>query len=149
MDQTRPAVVLVNRSLIIDGDKLLAVQRASTDSHNPSLWEAPGGKLDEGQDLHGAIEREVMEETGLLIRPIDSIAHFESQVIGGGGRYNGMPYVVLFGLGTIIGGTLKLSEEHDDYRWCSYTEFMELDLTPETRKAAIVLEDRLKKNGVK
>ncbi len=149
MEQTRPAVVLVNRCFIIKHDKMLAVQRAAVDSHNPSLWEAPGGKLDEGQDLHGALEREVMEETGLLVRPIDTIAHFESKVIGGGGRYNGMPYVSLFGLATIIGGQLKLSDEHDDYKWCSYVKFMQLKLSPETQKAAIVLEARLKQNGVK
>lgn len=148
-DQTRPSVVLVNRCFVINEGKMLAIQRASTDSHHPTLWEAPGGKLDEGQDLHGALEREVMEETGLLVRPIDTIAHFESRVIGGGGRYNGMPYVVLFGLSTIIGGELKLSEEHNDHNWCAYDEFMALDLTPETQKASIVLRHRLEEVGVR
>lgn len=144
----RPAVVLVNRCFIIKDGLLLAIQRSSQDSHHPSLWEAPGGKLDEGQDLHDALECEVLQETGLLIRPIDTIAHFESKVIGGSGKYNGMPYVVLFGLASVIGGKLKLSHEHDDFSWCTYKGLMVLALTPETQKAAIILESRLKKNGV-
>ncbi len=144
----RPAVVLVSRCFIINNGRILAVLRAATDNHLPLQWEAPGGKLDEGQDLHGALKREVMEETGLLVRPIDTIAHFESKVIGGTGRYSGMPYVALFGLATVMGGTLKLSHEHDDSCWCTYAELAGFHLTAETRKAAIVLEHRLKENGV-
>lgn len=144
----RPAVVLVNRSFIINSGLMLAVQRAHTDSHNPSLWEVPGGKLDEGQDVHGALEREVVEETGLLIRLIDSVAHFESCVIGGGGKYNGMPYVALFGIATVVGGDLTLSDEHAAALWLTYDEFMRQGLTPETKKAGIVLKLRLKDYGV-
>ncbi len=146
----RPAVLLVNRCFVLDFTvgKILAVQRSATDTHHPGLWECPGGKLDEGQDLHGALEREVMEETGFLVRLIDSIAHCESKVIGGKNKYTGMPYVSLFGLASIVGGKLKLSHEHDDAKWCHYDEFMALALTPETQKAAIVLERRLRENGV-
>ena len=144
----RPAVVLVSRCFVINNGLILAMLRSALDNHLPLRWEAPGGKLDEGQDLHGALEREVLEETGLLIRPIDSIAHFESKVIGGGGKYNGMPYVSLFGLATVTGGELKLSHEHDDSSWCTYKELMELDLTPETQKAAIVLKNRLLEHSV-
>ena len=62
----RPRVVLVNRCFVRDGEKLLIIQRAKLDSMNAEKWEVPGGKLDEGQDLSHAQEREVMEETGFL-----------------------------------------------------------------------------------
>lgn len=140
---TRPAVVLVNRCFVLKKGRILAIQRTMHDRNNPGLWEAPGGKLDEGQDLDRALEREVMEETGFLIRPIDSLAHFESRVLGGNDPYSGMPYVVLFGIAEILGGEQKISNEHDDARWCSYKELLDLELTPETRKAAIVLKKRL------
>lgn len=144
----QPKVVLVNRCFILQNGFMLAMQRASVDTHHPSLWEAPGGKLEEGQDLHGALEREVMEETGFLVRPIDSMAHFQSYVIGGGGKYNGLPYVALFSIGEVIGGELTLSHEHDAARWLPYDAFMHLALTPETQKAGIVLRKRLCDNGV-
>ncbi|MFT7644915.1 MAG: 8-oxo-dGTP diphosphatase [Candidatus Paceibacteria bacterium] len=137
-------VIVVNRCFTFNEDGLiLSIQRAKTDRHNPGLWEVPGGKLEEGQDLHGALEREIIEETGFLIRSIDSLAHFESSVLGSDSNYSGTPYIVLFGLAEIIGGELTLSHEHDDSCWCTYEDFMKFDLTLECRKAAIVLKDRL------
>lgn len=148
IDNPRPRTIIVSRCFIIRDGKLLAIQRATTDQHNPSLWEVPGGKLDEGQSLDHALEREAIEETGFLVRPIDTTAHFESKVLGKNSIYCGMPYVALFSLCTIVGGTLKLSNEHKAFKWCTYDELMELNLTPETRKASIVLENNLKKNIV-
>jgi 8-oxo-dGTP pyrophosphatase MutT (NUDIX family) len=106
------------------------------------LWECPGGKLDEGQDLTHAQEREVMEETGYLVRPIHPLVLVDSYVIGAG-AYLGLPYVVLFSITELVGGKLKLSEEHEVSMWLDYNEMLDYDLTPEVRKAAITLEEYL------
>lgn len=145
----RPQVVLVHRSFVINDEGLiLAIQRSAQDRNNAGKWEAPGGKLDEGQELDGVLEREGMEETGLLLRPVDTLAHCESKVISeGDSQYAGLPYVVLFGISRVAGGTLQLSSEHDDARWCAYFEFVKLPLTIETRRAATVLESRLRNFG--
>jgi 8-oxo-dGTP diphosphatase len=141
----RPKVVLVNRCFVIHKGKLLLVKRSSTDTHHPGMWEGPGGKLDEGQDLTHALEREVMEETGLLVSPIHPLVFADSYVIGSEGKYKGLPYVVLFGVMKSKGGVLKLSDEHDDFEWVSYKMALDYDLTPEVRKALIVLKKPLKK----
>ena len=141
----RPEVVLVNRCFVIHKGKLFLVQRSATDTHHPGCWEGPGGKLEEGQDLTHALEREVMEEAGLLVSPIHPLVFADSYVIGGESKYKGLPYVVLFGIMESKGGTLKLSHEHDDSVWVSYKKALEYDLTPEVRKALIVLKDPLKK----
>lgn len=141
----RPKVVLVNRCFLIRKGKLLLVKRSATDTHYPGLWEGPGGKLDEGQDLTHALEREVMEETGLLVSPIHPLVFADSYVIGGEGKYKGLPYVVLFGVMKSKGGTLKLSDEHDESEWVSYKMALDYDLTPEVRKALIALKKPLKK----
>lgn len=110
--------------------------------------EEAGAKLDEGEVLGGALAREVEEESGFLINASDSIAYYESEILGLESRYPGSVYVVLFGIGAIISGKLKLSYEHDDARWCTYSEFMGLNLTAETGRAATVLEERLVGYGV-
>jgi 8-oxo-dGTP pyrophosphatase MutT (NUDIX family) len=125
-----------------DNGLLLAVQRAATDSHYPSLWECPGGKLDEGQDLSHAQEREVLEETGYLVEPVNPLVLVDSYVIGEG-AYLGLPYVVLFSITRLVGGKLKLSEEHDDAKWLTYDDWLDLELTPEVRKASIRLRSQL------
>lgn len=102
------------------------------------MWEFPGGKLDIGQDLSHALEREVMEETGLLVEPESKLSFADSFVIGDG-PYIGLPYVVLFGTAKVLGGKLRLSKEHQAYVWEEYNTALDYDLTPESRKALIVL----------
>jgi 8-oxo-dGTP diphosphatase len=143
MPSERPRVVLVSRCFVRDEhNRLLAVQRSASDSHHPGLWECPGGKLDEGQDLSHAQEREVMEETGYLVEPTHPLVFADSYVIGTG-AYIGLPYLVLFSITRLVGGKLKLSEEHDAADWRPYDRFLDLELTPEVRKAAIRLESLL------
>lgn len=135
----RPRVVLVNRCLVKNDDnKLLIIQRSKNDKHNPMLWEFPGGKLDIGEDLSDALQREVMEETGYKIEPESKLTYVDSYVISTG-KYTGLPYIVLFGIARVIGGNLELSDEHTASVWVSYNNALDYDLTNESRKALIVL----------
>lgn len=141
--ESRPRVVLVNRCFVKrDDGKLLVIKRSPTDKNNAEKWEVPGGKVDEGQDLANAQEREVMEETGLLVEPTERLAFVVSYVIGTG-QYVGLPYVALFSITRLVGGNFVLSEEHTDHAWPSYNELLAYDLTHEVRKAAIVLKSHL------
>ena len=138
----RPQVVLVSRCLVVRDDlRLLLIQRSPRDSNNPEKWECPGGKLDIGQDLSHAQEREVMEETGLLVEP--SMLYTLDSFVIGTGKYRGLAYVVLFSITKLIGGTFKLSEEHIAHAWATYEEVLSYDLTQEVRKAAILLRKHL------
>ena len=143
-----PSVMLVSRAFIINRGMILAVQRAATARNDPFLWEVPGGKLERDQDLVDTLGREIEEETGLVTRSIDTLVHYESGVLVGG-RYDGVQRITLFGVSHMVGGKLKLSAEHDDFRWCSYAQFMRLELAVATRKAGRALEHRLKKAGLR
>jgi len=136
----RPRIVLVNRCILTRDDGLyLLIQRAATDSHSAGLWEFPGGKLDMGQDLRHALEREVLEETGLLVEQVSRLVYADSYILTSK-AYSGLPYVVLFSQGRVVGGSLKLSSEHMDSAWVSYEEALEYDLAPESRAAIIALK---------
>jgi 8-oxo-dGTP pyrophosphatase MutT (NUDIX family) len=141
--ESRPQVVLVNRCLVRREDgKWLIIKRSPNDQNNPGKWEPPGGKVDIGQDLTHAQEREVMEETGLLVEPTHRLVFTDSFIIASG-PYAGLLYVVLFSITKVVGGTFALSDEHTDHAWVTYDEMLALDLTHEVRKAAIVLKDHL------
>jgi 8-oxo-dGTP pyrophosphatase MutT (NUDIX family) len=145
----RPRVVLVNRCIILNKiGKILLIKRSLKDYNAPGLWEFPGGKLDEGQDLSNALEREVIEETGLFVTPTDRTAYIESSIIPRG-KYRGLPYVVIIGIGKLIGGKLQLSEEHTDFKWVTVKEAYEMNIKDEIRKSLIVLEKNLKKIKIK
>lgn len=43
----------------------------SPDMSLPNMWEFPGGKVEQGEDLHSAIEREIAEELECKIKAND------------------------------------------------------------------------------
>lgn len=139
----RPKVVLVNRSIVINNKgEILLIQRIKSDSWNGGFWEIPGGKLDEGQDITHALEREVFEETNLLINPISRTAYFESSIISQG-KYIGLPYIVIIGISLLDVGKIKLSEEHQDFTWKTVNQALNYKLTEETHKALVVLKKQI------
>lgn len=59
--KSRPQVVLVNKALVLDGKgKVLLIKRSQDDTYMSGKWELPGGKLESGQDITNALEREVL-----------------------------------------------------------------------------------------
>lgn len=141
---TTPHVLLVTRAMVINEQKqILLIKRSQQQNHNQFLWEAPGGKLEEGQDIAHALEREVLEETGLLVIPLHKTAYIESEVLTKG-KYTGIPYIVLVGMAKIEGDReCRLSEEHTEYKWVKYEVAVTMELTPETRKALLALKQFL------
>ena len=62
------------RGLMRDGDRFLLGH------HKDGTWETFGGGLDFGEDMHTALRREIMEETGCLVtyvsdQPITALPH--------------------------------------------------------------------------
>ncbi len=55
--------------------KVLLVKRA----HMPGLglWAIPGGRVNPGETLQDAAAREILEETGITIRPLEPIHVFD------------------------------------------------------------------------
>ena len=48
-----------------DDGKMLITQRAMDKKWAAGAWEIPGGGVDSGEDSYTAVQREVLEETGL------------------------------------------------------------------------------------
>jgi mutator protein MutT len=53
---------------IVENDRVLLAQRLLDDAF-PGMWECPGGKLEPGEDMWEALQREMAEELGLDIKP--------------------------------------------------------------------------------
>ena len=101
--------------LVQDQDRVLLVQRSNPPRQG--RWTVPGGKLRLGETLQQAAEREVLEETGLIIRAGDVVHVFEHlEPEGDGWRFH---YVVIDLLGTVTGGVLNRGSDAAAVRWFS------------------------------
>lgn len=135
MEQS-PQILLVNRSIIIENDRMLVLRRSLQDRRHPGLWEFPGGKIDAGEDVDTGLKREIFEETGLHIEPDLGLSHVESELITSG-RYEGKIYVALFRIARRLSGEVTLSDEHEESSWDTFGEIINRDLSPESRKAVV------------
>jgi 8-oxo-dGTP pyrophosphatase MutT (NUDIX family) len=62
------------KAVVTSGDKILLVRKSAEDPNSPGLWDLPGGRMKESEDVDEHLAREVLEETGFIVtpgRPID------------------------------------------------------------------------------
>lgn len=96
-------------------DRLLFLKRPEGGSWNPGKWDLPGGKLDPGENLQGALVREVKEETGLSISILDVHGAVADET-------DDFRVAHLVMTGVAGPGEVALSDEHEEYAWVSAEE---------------------------
>jgi len=95
--------------------KYLILMKSAKEDINPNTYDIPGGRMSFGEKPEDALVREVAEETGLEIKPLKV---FEAWTFT-------KDDFQLFGVNylcELLGGEIKLSEEHDSANWYSYDE---------------------------
>jgi 8-oxo-dGTP diphosphatase len=74
-------IVEVVAAVIRKDGKILITQRPD-DVHLAKLWEFPGGKVEPGESLEGALQREIREELGVRIAVWDEFYTVEHDYPG-------------------------------------------------------------------
>ena len=144
MPSEEPKFILTTRCFVtrLQDKRLLYVQRSARDSHCAGQWEVPGGKFEPKQSLKAATQSELGQEIGCTVEIIHPVVSNYCRIIEDG-PYNGWPYIMLFSIVRITGGSFSLSHEHDDAKWLHYDDALALDLTPDVRRATIDLRHYL------
>lgn len=109
--------------------KYLLIQRAESSNNFKGLWETPGGKIDSGESFEDALVREIQEETGLAV-VFDGVAGAVDIDIPTKPDYK---VAVLYMKAHTDSDDIKISDEHQDYRWLAMTEFPK-NITPALKK---------------
>lgn len=130
-------IVKVAAGLIMKEDengvkKVLLIQRAA-DDHWPLHFEFPRGKCDKGPDekVIPCLKREVKEETGLDVKPIEFLGKFE--YIADEGKRKSICYNYLCKMKD-PNQKIKLSHEHRTFKWITQTGEAELLVHPDQKR---------------
>lgn len=111
---------------------ILLVQRSSKD-HWPNFWEFPRGKCDKpiGESVLKCVIREVKEETGLDIIPGNVVDIYE--YVADHGKRLSICHNILCRMKDET-QRVKLSKEHQDFRWINGFGIVELLLLPDQKR---------------
>jgi len=94
---------------------------------NRGKWVLPGGKIETFESVSAAAQREMREETGLLVE-IDKIVAVR-EIINPPHEHR----LIVFSQGRVVGGSLAASSDLDDVRFFDPAELPGLDLSDVVR----------------
>ena len=106
-------------AVVVDRGRVLLIRRGTEPMKGH--WSLPGGLLELGESLADGVVREVREETGLLVDPVELIElldriHREADRV----RYH---YVIADYLCRVVGGDLLAASDADAVRWVERAEW--------------------------
>ncbi|MDR3727753.1 MAG: NUDIX domain-containing protein [Terracidiphilus sp.] len=106
-------------AVVVEEGRVLLIRRGNEPMKGH--WSLPGGMLELGETLTEGVAREVREETGLTVEPVELIElldriHREGERV----RYH---YVIADYLCRVVGGALLAASDADAARWVERAEW--------------------------
>jgi 8-oxo-dGTP diphosphatase len=124
--------------------EVLLLREASSYEEGTNLgrYDVPGGRIEPGEKFLDALHREVMEESGLEVEPIQPVYVSEwFPVIKGEKNHITAIFYACKALTTDV----DLSQDHDEFVWArpeDATQYNTMDVTSDVMKAWVALRDR-------
>ncbi len=131
--------------VVIHRNRALLIRRG----HHPlkGEWSIPGGTVELGEELAQAVRRELKEETGLNVEPLDILAVFDRiQHAGGRIRYH---FVIVDYLCRLKDGRLAPGSDVIAARWVRRHELTRFALSEKATEVVLDAFRRFKKRRPK
>lgn len=123
--------------VVIRGRRVLLVRRAKAPSKGQ--WAIPGGRVELGETLQEAVEREVFEETGVRVQAGEICHVFDVVRRDDAGRVR-FHYVIVDLVAEYVSGEPQAADDASEAGWLTPDELRDLTVNRNTR-------DLLKKIG--
>jgi len=124
MQREFPSTPLVGvGAVIVDAGRVLLVRRGTEPMKGH--WSLPGGLVELGESLTEGVKREVREETGLIVEPVELIELLDRiyRLREGLAERIQYHYVIADYLCRVVGGDLLAASDADAVRWVERTEW--------------------------
>ena len=112
--------------VVIENGKTVLIRRGSEPLRGQ--WSIPGGSLELGETLKAGVERELLEETGLVVKVVEFIEVFD-RVYGDDKEKPRYHYVIVDYLCSLMGGELRAGGDATDVVWAGEDELGRFGLT--------------------
>ena len=111
--------------VVINSGRALLIRRGSEPLKGE--WSIPGGMLEVGEELAEGVRRELKEETGLDVEPLEIVATFD-RIMREGERVK-YHYVIVDYVCRLLGGHLQPASDVVDACWVYREEMPQYHLT--------------------
>ena len=118
-------------AIVFRDNRVLLVRRGQPPSQD--LWAIPGGRVEIGETLQEAAEREILEETGFTIKALDPVYTFDYIERDGSARTR-YHYVIVDLMANYVGGEPRAGDDASAARWVSSDELAALKVSAKTRQ---------------
>ncbi|NTU66781.1 MAG: NUDIX hydrolase [Candidatus Moranbacteria bacterium] len=143
MENNNKTIGVSQKAVIFrDDGKILVIRRSETAPSHPLFWDLPGGGIDFGEDARDAIIREIKEETGLNVNNVDILDVISAL------DYKGEFWITIGYVSEVSESEVKLSHEHDEFRWIYSEEFSKMKASSRNKKFVESFES-LRRRGEK
>jgi mutator protein MutT len=138
MSPTAPVVGV--GGVVVRGGKVLLIRRGKEPLHG--RWVVPGGTVELGETLEQALVREMQEETGLRVEPLEVLTVFDR--IERDGQRVVYHYVIVDYLCRWLAGEAQAASDALDVAWAAPADLPGYDLPA---KALEVVQDALRRTA--
>ncbi|MDD5712843.1 MAG: NUDIX hydrolase [Smithellaceae bacterium] len=116
-------------AIVITDGRVLLVKRGVAPSQG--LWAIPGGLLELGETLQQGAEREIREETGIVIKAGEPVFTFDFFEWDQKGRLR-FHYVIVDLAAEYVGGEVAGASDALEARWLTVEDLASLDVAKKT-----------------
>lgn len=123
----KPTLFLATKAFILHNSKVLVLRESpkNPSGTNPNKYDVVGGRMNPGEHFLDCLKREIMEETGLTVKIKNQFFTNEWRPIV---KNKPWQIVGIFFECTAESKNVRLSHEHDTFKWIDPTTYLEANL---------------------